>query len=137
MANAAAGAPGGPSGIVPPLARVPSFTTGVVESLGGQSRTFFNKETAQTHCLALIGQPYTHSTCWLCGFDIYFLQKYNVWPGRQGNYVFVDEKYYKTPICEHILPVKVAWHLRSLWKPGITITPAKQKEFTDLVHQEY
>jgi hypothetical protein len=105
-----------------------------LESMKKTSRKDFETAGVQKQCESVIGSSDTDTICWLCGFNIDFINNINIF--SQGR---ITSKV-KTPMldkasCEHVLPIKLAYTLTTLYQEKELSTPPPN--FDEVLHTEY
>jgi hypothetical protein len=92
----------------------------------GATRKNIEEESVQAQCDAILGPAFPGTLCWLCGFPIQGLRE-------RVPETYIYSVYLDSPVCEHVLPVRLAKIITGLYNP-YALGPV---ENTEILHSVY
>jgi hypothetical protein len=117
------------------LQRRLSGATSTLDGMKKYLRGVYETESdVHKQCKAVIGGSDHTTICWLCGYKINSINNMSESEDRIVN-VPKSGKMFDNATCEHVLPIKLAYTLATLYqKEGLVVPPVN---FNDLLHTEY
>ena len=115
------------------IGRAPTGLTSSLAEMKKRLRKVYEK-TSDVHkqCEAIIDLPNSETLCWLCGYKVGYINMVH-----NGGIVQVHKKgeMFDQATCEHVLPIKLAYTLASLYQERGLKEPPINLE--NLLHTEY